>query len=65
MSATMRLHPYVTAPEGRERLRLLAERNLAHEAWVNARNRARLEIRNARRLKQILADANKKLRGDL
>jgi len=63
MSATMKLHPYVVQPEGRERLLLIAERNCIHEAYMSARNSARNEIRIAKRLKQKLAAANAKLRG--
>jgi hypothetical protein len=64
MSATMKLHPYVIQPEGAERRALLAERNCIHEAYVQARNAARAEIRIAKRLKRKLAEANKRLRGE-
>lgn len=58
-------HQLCTQPEGRERMLLIAERNCIHEAYVQARNAARAEIRIAKRLKKKLAAANAKLRGEL
>lgn len=58
------LHSLVIQPQGRERLKLLAERDLAHEAWVNARNRARVEIQNARRIRRMRDALNAKLRDE-
>lgn len=57
-------HQFVIQPEGAERRALLAERNCIHEAYVQARNAARAEIRIYKRLKRKLAAANAKLRGE-
>jgi hypothetical protein len=57
------LHQYVIQPEGAERLALIAERNCIHEAYRQALNSVRSEIRIARKLKRKLAAANAKLRG--
>lgn len=59
------MHQLVIQPEGAERRALLAERNCIHEAYVQARNAARAEIRIYKRLKRKLAAANAKLRGEL
>lgn len=53
----------VNQPTGDERRALLAERNCIHEAYMQARNAARAEIRIYKRLKRKLRDANAKLRG--
>jgi hypothetical protein len=61
---TQRLHPYVIQPEGAERLRLLAERNMIAEGLRDAHNqRANCELLCVR-LEQKLAVANAKLRGE-
>ena len=57
-------HQLCTQPTGAERRGLTAERDCIHEAYVQARNAARAEIRIYKRLKQKLAAANAKLRGE-
>ena len=64
MSATKKLHPYVTQPEGAERKALLAELDCRHEAMVSARNSARAEIRIYKRHRKMVRELKARLRGE-
>ena len=72
MSATMKLHPYVIQPEGKERRELLAMQSMLNEGIRDIRIHMASRLRELRRFERSLRNAeakrdeiSKKLRGEL